>query len=205
MENNELQKIWKSADTEINQKSKEELNLLLTSVTRHTVNKFLIIIGVGIISGLGLIIYLIITSLNRQDDAIYLINNTALGIIASISIVSGFMSWHKLQDGKFDQPLRNWLEVRIDFLSRSVSRKCNKLYIFLIPVVYVLTVLSIHVYFENKPFIEVLTTKESIMGLIVGTPVGLIVSYIVIRKIRKHHLINLEFLKDLYNRLGSVS
>ena len=41
MENNELQKIWKNIDIEINQKSKDELNLLLTSKTRQTINKFL--------------------------------------------------------------------------------------------------------------------------------------------------------------------
>lgn len=64
--------------------------------------------------------------------------------------------------------------------------------------------LSIHVYFENKLFIEVIKTEESIIGLIVGVSIGLFVSYYVAGKIRKHHLINLEFLKNLYDRLSNV-
>ena len=201
MENNELQKIWKDSDREIHQKSKDELNLLLASITRNTIYKFLYIMGAGILSGIGLLIFLIFTSLNRLDDPIYLINNMTLGIISLISIVSGLMSWYKLQNKEPNQSLRNWLEVRINHLSKLIKGKFNKLYIIILPIIYALTVLSIHVYFENKPFLDVLGTGESMIGLIIGTPIGLFVSFFAVRKIRKHELTNLEFLKDLYNRL----
>jgi hypothetical protein len=69
----------------------------------------------------------------------------------------------------------------------------------------VLIVLSIHVYFEYKPFIEVLKTEESIIALIVGAPIGIFVSYFAARKIRKYKLRNLEFLKDLHGRVCNVS
>jgi hypothetical protein len=205
MENNELQKIWKNADLEIHQKSRDELNLLLTSVTRQTINKFLLILGFGILSALGLIVFLTVTSLNRHDDTIYLINNITLGIIAMISLVSGLMSWYKLQNKDYNQPLRDWLTVRINHLTKLVKGKSNRLYVFILPVIYALTILSIHVYFENKPFIEVLGTEESIISLIVGAPIGLIVSYIAVGKIRKQQTQNLEFLKDLHTRLGNAS
>src|ERR1035437_6367973 len=161
MENNELQKIWKTIDTEINQKSKDELNLLLISKTKQTINKFLVIISISILVCIGLLIYLTITSLNRQNDLIYLINNATLGII---SLISGLLSWHKLQKNRYNQPLKNWLEGRINLLSKWLTGRLSKLYIFLIPFLYVLIVLSIHVYFENKLFIEVLKTEESIIG-----------------------------------------
>jgi hypothetical protein len=205
MENIELQKIWKDADREIHQKSKDELNLLLTYVTRQTINKFLFTMGAGILSGLGLLIFLTYTSLNRQYDLIYLINNIILGVIALISIVSGLMSWYKLQKKDSNQSLRSWLEVRINNLSKLVKGKSNKLYVLILPIIYALTVLSIHVYFENKPFLEVLGTEESMIGLIIGTPIGLFVSFYAVRKIRKHELNNLEFLKDLYDRLCNVN
>ena len=64
MENNELQKIWKDIDTEINQKSTDELNLLLSSKTKQTINKFLVIIGFSIFVCVGLLVYLTITALN---------------------------------------------------------------------------------------------------------------------------------------------
>ncbi|MFO7524281.1 MAG: hypothetical protein R6W68_02400, partial [Ignavibacteriaceae bacterium] len=92
MENNELQKIWKTIDTETNQKSMEELNLLLKSKAKQTINKFVIITGISVVISIGVIVFLIITSINRQDDLMYLINNTALGIITIISLVTGLLS-----------------------------------------------------------------------------------------------------------------
>ncbi len=201
MENNELQKIWKSVDSEINQKSKDELKLLLTSKTKQTINKFLAILSISIFVSLGLLIWLSYTSLNRQNDIIYLINNATLGFVTIISLVSALFSWRKLQNNKFNQPLKKWLELRISLLNKWLMGKFSNLYILIIPFIYGLTVLSIHVYFENRLFIDVLNTEESIIGLIVGTPLGLFVSYYAVRKIRKYQLHNLEFLKDLYDRL----
>ncbi len=204
MKNNELQKIWKTIDTEINQKSKDELNLLLTSKAKRTINKFLVVMSISILICTGLLIYLTITSLNRQNDLIYLINNATLGIVTIISLISGLLSWYKIQNNRYNQSLKNWLETRINLLSKWLTGKFSKLYLFLIPFLYVLTVLSIHVYFENKSFIEVLNTQESIIGLIVGAPIGLFVSYFGARKIRKYQLHNLEFLKDLHGRLCNL-
>ena len=178
MDNNELQKIWKTFDTEINQKSKDELNLLLKSKTKQTINKFLVVLGISIFNCIGILIYLAITSLNRQNDLIYLINNATLGIVTIIALLSGLMSWYKIQNNKYNQPLKNWLEDRIKLLSKWLTGKFSNLYLFLIPLLYVLTVLSIHVYFENKLFIEVLSTEESVIGLMVGAAIGLLISYI---------------------------
>ena len=121
-----------------------------------------------------------------------------------ISLYSGLFSLYKLQNNKYNQPLRNWLEVRINLLSKWLTGRFSRSYIFVIPFLYLLTVLSIHVYFENKSFVEVLNTEESIIGLIVGIPIGLFVSYYAVRKIRKYQLHNLEFLKDLYGRLCNM-
>jgi len=52
---------------------------------------------------------------------------------------------------------------------------------------------------------DVLHTEESIMGLIVGAPIGLFVSYFAVGKIRRYQLHNLGFLKDLYARLCNLS
>lgn len=205
MENNELQKIWKTIDTEIDHKSKDELNLLLKSKTRQTINKFLVIMSISIIVSLGLLIHLTIASINRQNDVIYLINNITLGIITMISLITGLWSWFKIRNNRYNQPLKNWLAERISLLSRWLTGRFSKLYLFLIPFLYVLTVLSIHVYFENKPFIEVLKTEESVIGLIVAAPIGLFVAYFVARKIRKYQLKHLDFLKDLHDRLCNVS
>jgi regulator of PEP synthase PpsR (kinase-PPPase family) len=62
-------------------------------------------------------------------------------------------------------------------------------------------ILSIHVYYEYKPFIEVLKNEESLYSLTAGFIVGLFVSYYAVSKIRRYQLKNLEFLKELYDRL----
>jgi hypothetical protein len=204
MEDNKLQKIWKSADSEINEKSKDELNLLLTSKAKQTLNKYIVIIITSILTSIGLIVFLLITSINRQDDLLYLINNSILGLITIISLISGLLSWYKIQNNKFSLPLKEWLNERINLLSRGLTGKFSKLYILLLPILYILTVLSINVYFGNKLFIEVLNSEESVIGLIIGAPIGLFVSYFAVRKIRKYQLQNLQFLKDLYGRLCNV-
>ena len=172
MENIELQNIWKTIDNEINPKSKDELSLLLKSKAKQTLNKFIVILSTSILTSVGLIIFLLITALKRQDDLIYLINNAVLGLLVIVSLISGVLSWYKIQNNKFSLPLKDWLSARISLLSKWLTGKFSKLYFFVIPILYVLTVLSIHVYYENKSFIEVLNTEESIIGLIVAAPIG---------------------------------
>ncbi len=201
MENSELQKIWKTVDNEINFKSEEELNILLTSKAKQTINKFLLILSISIFISAGVIVFLIVTALNRQNDLLYIINNSVLGIITLSSFFISIFSYFKLQNRKYNQPLNSWLNERISILSKWVKGGYNKLYLVVIPIIYILSVLSVHVYFEHKLFTEVLKTESSVVGLIVGSVVGLSVSYYVARKIRNYQFQNLEFLKDLHNRL----
>jgi hypothetical protein len=202
MENNELQKIWRDLDSKVMLKSKAELDLLLTSKAKQTINKFLSIIIISIIICIGVLAFLIITMINRKEDLIYLINNFSLGMVTVIALLSGLLSWHKLQDNKYDQSLKNWLEDRISLLSAGAT---GQLHLFLIPFIYILMVLSVHVYFENKPFLEVLSEQESIISILIAAPIGIFVSYFAARKIRKFKRSNLEFLKDLYIRVCNES
>lgn len=201
MKNSELQSIWKSINAEIHEKSKDELNLLLKSKAKQTINKFIAIISISIVVSVGMLVFLTITSLNRQNDPVYLINNFTLGMVTIISLTSGLISWYKLQNNKYHQSLEQWLSNRINLLSGWLTGKRSKLHLFLIPVLYILTVLSIHVYFEQKPFLEVLNTEDSVFGLIVAAPIGLFVSYYAVRMIRKFQLQNIQFLKDLHHRI----
>ena len=105
MENLELQKIWKTIDNEINPKSKDELSLLLKSKAKQTLNKFIVILSTSILTSVGLVIFLVITALKRQDDLIYLINNALLGLLVIVSLISGVLSWYKIQNIKFSLPI----------------------------------------------------------------------------------------------------
>jgi hypothetical protein len=198
MENNEIENTWRNIDSKISSKSKDELNQLLTLKTRKTMNKFFYILSADITVCIGLIVFLIITALNRKGDIIYQVNNTLLCLITLISLLVSLLSWKKLQNNKYNLSLKDWLEQRIKLLSSWLSGRYSRLYIVLIPVLLVMINLSIHVYYEYKPFIEVMKNEESIYGLIIGFLIGLLVSYYAINKIRRYQLKNLEFLKELH-------
>lgn len=196
-----MQNIWKNIDAEFKSKTVDELNLLLSAKTRKTINKFLFIIGLDIITCVGLIVFLIITTLNRHGDLIYQVINFILCAITVTALITSSFSWNKLQKNKFNLPLKEWLEQRINLLSKWLLGKYSKAYIVLMPILVALIMLSIHVYSEHKPFTEVMKNGESIYGLIVGFTVGLFVAYYSVSKIRGYQLKNLEFLKELYDRL----
>lgn len=201
METNDLQSIWKNIDVELNSKTTDELNQLLTSKTRKTINKFLIFIGIDIVVCVGLIVFLITTALNRPGDLIYQINNSILGLITLISLIASLYSWNKLKNNKVNLPLKDWLEQRIKILSKWLLGKYSKSYIVLIPILVAMIMLSIHVYYEYKPLVEVMKNEESIYGLILGFVIGLSVAIYAVNKIRSYQLKNLEFLKELFGRL----
>lgn len=204
METNEFQNIWKNIDSEINLKTIGELDQSLSAKTRKTINKFLFIIGIDIIVCIGLIIFLIITSLNRQDDLPYQINNSILCIITFISLVVSLLSWNKLQNNTQNLSLKDWLEHRIKLLSGWLTDKYSRLYIVLIPILLIMINMSIHVYYEHKPFIEVIKNEESIFGLIIGFLIGLFVAWFVVNKIRRYQIKNLEFLKEVLGQLCDI-
>lgn len=204
METNELQNIWKNIDSEISLKTTEDLNQLLTIKTKKTINKFLLIFSIDIIVCIGLIVFLIMTAINRQSDIIYIINNTILCLITLTGLIISLLSWNKLQNNKCNLSLKDWLEQRIKLLSGWLLGKYSKLYIVIIPLLLVMINLSIHVYFEYKPFLEVMKNEDSIYGLVIGFLVGLLVSYFGISKIRKYQIRNLEFLKGLYSNLNNM-
>ena len=201
MKTNEIQTVWKKVDLELDRKSKDELNLLLVKKSRKAINKFLYVVASSILICTGLILFLVITTLNRRADLIYQINNITLGLITIVALGSSLRAWFKMKNSRYNQPLKSWLEETINSVSKSLHGKYNKLYLFLIPILYPLITLSIHVYFENKLFIDVLKTEESIIGLIVGTPIGLFVSYFGAKKVRKYYKKNLIILQELDNQL----
>jgi len=201
METNEFQHIWKNIDSEIKLKTKEELDQIFTVKTRKILNKFLFIFSIDIVACAGLIVFLVFTTVNRSGDIIYQANNILLGLFTSFAFFVSLLSLNKLQNNEFNIPLKEWLEQRITLLTKWLLGKYSKSYIVLLPLLVLMIILSIHVYYEYKPFVEVMKNEESLIGLLVGYPIGLLVSFYAINKIRKFELKNLEYLKELHQRL----
>lgn len=196
MENNDFQNIWKTIDPEIQFKSKEELNHLLAGKIRKVLNRYIYHFITSAVICLGFLVFLIATMVSRWSDPLYRLNNLLLCVITLVGLISSIWSIVALENNKMNLPLKEWLKYKIDILTKWIS---NKTAYFLIPILFVMTSLSIHVYYEFKLFVEVVKTEESIMGLLMGFIIGLAVSYFVVVKIRRGHRSNLEHLKSLYN------
>jgi hypothetical protein len=209
MENNELQKIWKTIDTEINQKSKDELNLLLTSKARQEFNQFLFFDIIAIPVCIGLMVWLIISTANRIDDMLYAANNILLGSIVLFALFYIIREWRRFKRSKIDKPVKEWLGIEINLLSKWLIGKYRRINFYLIPILYILAVLSIHVYYSNLYFIEVFRSdkfiNEDMWGLIIFTPILFAGLYYSLIKLRRHQMKKLQFLKDLHERLCKLS
>lgn len=205
METNRLQNIWKNNETNIKLKTTSELNQSLDSKSRQTINKFLIFTVIDVVVCVGVILFLIMTALNRQDDTLYLANNAILGLVTLISLVISILSLNKLHSNKFNLPLKVWVEQNINLLSRWLLGKYTKLYLIILPILLLMINLSIHVYYEYKPLIEVIKNVESLIGLIIGFIVGVIVSFYALNKIRRYQIKNLGYLKEIHDRLCNDS
>ncbi|MEI7829839.1 MAG: hypothetical protein WCI31_08725 [Prolixibacteraceae bacterium] len=202
METNKIENIWKNVDSKISPKSKGELNDLLAIKTKKTINKFFYILGVDTVVCIGLLVFLVITAFNRLNDMLYMVNNAILFVVTLFALVTSLLSWRKLQNNRYNLSLKDWLEEQIKLLSNWLLGKYSQLYVIvLLPFLLVMVNLSIHVYYEYKPFLEVIKNEESIYGQILAFVIGLAVSYYSISKIRRYQLKNLEFLKELHGAL----
>ena len=204
-ENIDLQKIWKNVDGEINQKSGDELNLLLISKARQALHKFMVINAVSILVCIAVIVWLVITSFNRQYDVLYLLNNAILGATVFLSLSHGLTLWSKFRNKKCDKSLKTWFEIRIGILSKWLTGRFQNIEFYLFPLLYILTLLSIHVYYSGLDFMELFQSEkflnEDIWGIIIFTPIILTLGFHYMIKTRKYYLQKLEFLKDLHRRL----
>ena len=197
MKKTELHDLWNGIEQQ-HIKTKDELAQIVETKAQKTVTRFLFVTAVSGVVGAGVIVFLTVTALNRMNDTLYVWNNILLGLITLISLFSAILSWRKLRYNRYYLPVKKWLETDIAMISKSLTGKLSRSYIVVIPVILILLILSINVYFSGKMFTDVLSSEESVTALIVGATVGLFVSFYAERKIRKFHLKNLNELEELY-------
>ncbi len=202
MENFELQKIWKTVDSELESKSEGELQKIIESKTRKTIWRFYISYVVIFLITAGYFSFLTISLINRWDDFYLRLNNFAIGIISIVALVSEVFAMRLLREKKSALPLKEWVEKSMSFINRELKQRISYL---VIPIIAIPTILSINVYFSQNTFIELFKDEEQMYGLTVGFIIGMMVSYYFVFKYRKYQLKNFEYLKGLYNRICEVA
>ncbi len=209
MENNELQLIWKTVDADFKKKSGDELNLLLTSKARQVFTEFLFLNITAIPVCIGLMVWLIITTANSIDDTLYVANNILLGAIGFFTLFHIIRGWYRTKKRKMNKPVKVWLGIEIDLLSEWLIGRYRRIDFYLIPILYILTFLSIHVYYSDLYFMEVFRSEkfinEDMWGLIIFTPILIAASIYGMIKLRRYQMKRLQFLKDLHGRLCNLS
>lgn len=208
MENSELQKIWRTVDSDINQRSRDELDLLLTSKARQVFTEFLILDIIAIPVCIGLMVWLAVATANRLDDRLYVANNILLGSIVLFALYYIIREWHRFKRSKMDKPVKEWLETEINLLSKWLTGKYRRVNYYLIPILYILSFLSIHIYYSGLYYIDVFRSdkfiNEDMWGVIIFTPIAFAGLYYGLIKLRKYQMKKLQFLKDLHGRLCNV-
>ena len=200
METDILKSIWKDVDYDRESLSKEALNEILSKKVRNTKRRFFVVIGISAAVSIVVLTLVLMASVKRRVDIFYLINNALLATITLVSLFSAVYSWYRLQKNDYALSLKDNLERDIEMISNSLNGRFRNIHLIVIPVIFILLVLSINVYFEERMFVEMFSTGSSIAALIAGVAVGLPVSFYVHRNIRNYQKRNLEELEALYEK-----
>ncbi len=195
-----IEKNWEKFNSLLPSQSVEELDNILSKRIKKTLNSFVFLILFSLVVETGILFFLIITILKRSNDILYLINNSLLGLITILAFISSILAIKNLKD-KRNEPLKIWLENKISLLEKSLSKRRFIIQNLILPVIFSLIFLSIHVYFSDQPFLELFKSSESVFGLTAGFIVGLCVSFYILKRIQKEHRKSLRYLQKINKEL----
>jgi hypothetical protein len=200
MENNEFQDTWKNIQSGINNKTKPEIEKMLNTKVKATINELLQIIFSSAVVTILMLAFLVIAAIHRREDLFYVANNSLMGLIALAALIQKIYSFRVLNNNKANMPLKEWLKYRIDLLSGTIYS--NTAY-YILPLGFILAMLSVRVYFSSQSLAEMVSSADTIVGLIFGAVIGLSVAFLSVKKIKQKQSGNLDYLKELYNQMSS--
>ena len=195
MDKDEIKNTWQGASRSIEHFSKEEIEKLINQKSRTIMGKFILWFIISIILSIGLLLYLVITSVLRFDDLNFVFVNLLLIILTIFFLTEYLKGYYKLNSIKIaDGNLREMIQQKIKLIKRYlIGTKLSSLII--IPFV-ILLMISIYVFFEKEDMIKVLVMDDAIWGLIFGGIVAIIIKWWVRKKMRKYFESNLVRLEN---------
>lgn len=195
MDKDEIKNIWQGANRSIEHFSKEEIGKLFNQKSRTIMRKFILWFIISIILSIGLLLYLVITSVLRFDDLNFVFVNLLLIILTIFFLTEYLKGYYKLNSIKIaNGNLKEMIQQKIRLIKRYlIGTKLSSLII--IPFV-ILLMISIYVFFEKEDMIKVLVMDDAIWGLIFGGIVAIIIKWWVRKKMRKYFESNLTRLEN---------
>ena len=195
MKENEIKEIWKlGVDSKIKPYSNTELNEIVIRSARKSM-KAIQLGGIFQLIVIGVIIYLILVLVLRDNSIEMKFLDLAGLLILFVCAVLWKHSDYKMNKFKYDTPIKEWLEYRINELNKTIYRR--KKYNILIMCMAFILGFSFHVIHQiilKKPFNPILS------GVVF---VGLIIYLAIIAySLNKKQLKTLDELKEIYKQFG---
>lgn len=195
MKENEIKEIWKlGVDSKIKPYSNTELNEIVIRSARKSM-KAIQLGGISQLIVIGVIIYLILVLVLRDNSIEMKLLDLAGLLILFVCAVLWKHSDYKMNKFKYDTPIKEWLEYRINELNKTIYRR--KKYNILIMCMAFILGFSFHVIHQiilKKPFNPILS------GVVF---VGLIIYLAIIAySLNKKQLKTLDELKEIYKQFG---
>lgn len=185
MKKEDLKSAWKTLGKPDTYFNKEQINGLIMEKYRKIIRQRIDYMGMSILLSVIVLTYLIVAGLLRWSDPYFVTLNGALALYLTILSLFSIKYFRELTaPGALTEGVKQGIEKRAVVMEKGFKRSRWDLAI-VYPLGILLT-LSIHVFFERKPFLEVMKNEESIWGIMIGLLVGLTAATIYYKKVTKY-------------------
>lgn len=193
MEENSIKDIWKlGVNSNIKSYSNSELNEIIVKSARKSM-KPIQLGGIFQFVVIAVMIYLILTLLFRDNSVQMKLLNFAGLIIIFVSSLAWKRSDYKMNKYKYDMPVKEWLEYRIEELNKTIYTK--KKYNIVVMCLSFLLGFGFHV-------VNQIILKAPFNLFLSGSIFVVLIIYFVIvaRSLNRKYKKALKELKDLYKQ-----
>ncbi|MDR2955312.1 MAG: hypothetical protein LBV43_09545 [Prevotella sp.] len=200
METNDLKYIWKrNIEKQIQSFSKDELDNMLLLRAKKKINKFYSI-KTNVLILVIVILFLAIITVKHPDDILLIINNLFLIISAMTGLGLNLYSYNKIMNYNVVQPLKDWLQYRIEAFIKASKR----LYAYYItfPPFLILANIATSSFFENLSFTEVVSSLAFPVKCLTHIVAGIIAAYFLKKYMQKQYSKTITNLQKLYKEIS---
>jgi len=178
----------------------EEIRTLLLEKHDRIIRGHKIFQLISLFVCVGLLIYLIVTTVLRLSDSLFIALNTVIILLVIPSALSIFYIVQQLySNNNGNGNIRELLEARVVHYERCI-RRSRWQSVFIIIFVGLLE-LSIHTFFRHTNMSAILADEESCWGLLAGFCTGSILAIIVVKALAKRFKNNLSRLSSILKNL----
>lgn len=195
----DLRSIWIEIEGQITPRPESELREILLYKSRQIVKRFRWVVGIGTAICSAVLVFLVIASFSLRQDVLYLINNSLLVILLVAALIQNIRFFKDLnRKTKGRGNVCDILKEKALKIDKVIQQEKQ---ILLLPVISLLLLISINVYFSSGSFIRAFQDEENVWGLVFGFLAGFLVALYFTFKINRQHKKDLKVLRNYLHEL----